>query len=540
MICSSVNLDRLIVRLLQVTDSTQIWRKFRGSGHRGSAPLEVIVEQKLDEASLLRVFSDSVSGGGVPGRRHSDYGRNFIGKSCTRKFDQSFKSTFINGVEFPEITHVSRQSYINKLNDAMAWPFESFRVIRVAAEREVQSEHRNQGQPTLKPNGRGTTNLIRHFINVDTLPRDEVEVHLLNDLNEIYAGDASFSRISCREDGQDVWEIFLHEHEKGEIRLSQSGSSLQSVFIILSFLRLMPHLESIDWTDIIFAVEEPENNLHPALLRRLLNYLARMREEKGFVLVITTHSPVGIDWSIGKTESQIIHVQHKNGCSTATTSSEYLTNRAILDDLDIRASDMLQANAIVWVEGPSDRIYLRKWIDLYTGGAIKEGTHYTVMFYGGKLLSHLHGLPPGQEAEFISLLAINRNAAVVIDSDRKFPKGAKGAKRKPKMNINATKKRISDEIARTGGFVWITEGREIENYIPNAVFQRVVGSGSLNASVYDDIPSHPYLSSFKKNKITLAHAVSDALQIGDLANHLDLQRQLDTLCSKIRQWNQIA
>ena len=108
------------------------------------------------------------------------------------------------------------------------------------------------------------------------------------------------------------------------------------------------------------------------------------------------------------------------------------------------------------------------------------------------------------------------------------------------MNINATKKRISDEIARTGGFVWITEGREIENYIPNAVFQRVVGSGSLNASVYDDIPSHPYLSSFKKNKITLAHAVSDALQIGDLANHLDLQRQLDTLCSKIRQWNQIA
>src|SRR5690606_38783697 len=32
MICSSVNLDRLIVRLLQVTDSTQIWRNFRGSG----------------------------------------------------------------------------------------------------------------------------------------------------------------------------------------------------------------------------------------------------------------------------------------------------------------------------------------------------------------------------------------------------------------------------------------------------------------------------------------------------------------------------
>lgn len=32
MICSSLNLDRFIVRLLAPTDSTQIWRKFRGSG----------------------------------------------------------------------------------------------------------------------------------------------------------------------------------------------------------------------------------------------------------------------------------------------------------------------------------------------------------------------------------------------------------------------------------------------------------------------------------------------------------------------------
>ncbi len=31
MICSSVNLDRLVAPLLQLTNSTQIWRKFRGS-----------------------------------------------------------------------------------------------------------------------------------------------------------------------------------------------------------------------------------------------------------------------------------------------------------------------------------------------------------------------------------------------------------------------------------------------------------------------------------------------------------------------------
>ena len=34
----------------------------------------------------------------------------------------------------------------------------------------------------------------------------------------------------------------------------------------------------------------------------------------------------------------------------------------ILDDLEARASDLLQANGIVWVEGPSDRIYFKNRI----------------------------------------------------------------------------------------------------------------------------------------------------------------------------------
>jgi hypothetical protein len=33
MICSSVNRDRFIIRLLQGTDSTHSWRNFRGAGH---------------------------------------------------------------------------------------------------------------------------------------------------------------------------------------------------------------------------------------------------------------------------------------------------------------------------------------------------------------------------------------------------------------------------------------------------------------------------------------------------------------------------
>ncbi len=48
---------------------------------------------------------------------------------------------------------------------------------------------------------------------------------------------------------------------------------------------------------------------------------------------------------------------------TRDPSSSYVTpavlkgeRRQICDDLGCRASDILQANAVIWVEGPSDRI----------------------------------------------------------------------------------------------------------------------------------------------------------------------------------------
>ena len=40
----------------------------------------------------------------------------------------------------------------------------------------------------------------------------------------------------------------------------------------------------------------------------------------------------------------------------------------MLNDLDVRASDLLQSNGIIWVEGPSDRIYIKRW-NYQTGAA---------------------------------------------------------------------------------------------------------------------------------------------------------------------------
>jgi hypothetical protein len=115
----------------------------------------------------------------------------------------------------------------------------------------------------------------------------------------------------------------------------------------------------------------------------------------------------------------------------------------------------LQTNFIVWVEGPSDRIYLLRWLRAKAPELV-EGIHFSVMFYGGRLLSHLSA-DETMVAEFINLRRLNQHMAILIDSDRRIV----GAP------INATKRRIKAEFEKGGNLAWITAGREIENYIPS-------------------------------------------------------------------------
>nr|WP_281351316.1 AAA family ATPase [Sneathiella litorea] len=507
-------------------------KKYDSRVHKkGSREYSIFVKQVLDEQSVGSVFREGYVGGGIP-IDHWKAGKKIVGQLIERAIDQSWNTSEVSTPSMDFIERSSVKAFSDALVEKTIIPFSDINLFRIDAERDVQPEEKNSTHK-LESNGYGTTNLVRAFINSDKLDRDEVEIGLLKDLNFVYSGDCEFSKILCHENDSDIWEIFLKEESKGDIRLSQSGSSLKSIFIILAMLRLMPIIDEVDWTSVVLAIEEPENNLHPALLRRLLNFLSVQQRKKRFTLLITTHSPVGIDWSVKNENSQIVHVRHNGKEAIAASAIGYEHNRKILDDLDIRASDILQANGIIWVEGPTERIYLKKWIDLFSKGKIKEGVHYSIMFYGGKLLSHLDALPKDESKTLISLLSINRNAAVVMDSDRH--RGT--STRKPRMNLNETKKRIRDELEFMDGFVWITEGREIENYVPVTVFERLVSKKFSNIDQYTKMTEHPNLKKYKQKKVALAHAVVEEVTADDMRSHLDLWQQLDTLCQHIERWN---
>jgi len=500
--------------------------------YKGSHPA-IVLETPLADDEIKLAFNPITSGGGLSGN-HWSYGKQLLGKFIKWQFSlKGNQFISIRECETLKPSIDSLPSYFEKLAQVKKTPFNGKIFKHIFAERDITQERDNS---TLKVdgNGQGSTSIIQNFINKASLPSDFVEDTMLRELNLIFRSDADFNRITCQQLENETWEIYLEEKTKGRIPLSESGSGLKTIILVLVFLYLVPHVEKKKLNEYIFAFEELENNLHPALIRRLLDRLYNIYLEQGCLFFLTTHSSIVIDLFSKSKDAQIVHVIHNGETAECRTAKTYIENRDIIDDLDIRASDLLQANGVIWVEGPSDRIYLNRWIELWSANELKEGTHYQCVFYGGRLLAHLDACEPKEIHDGVSILNVNRNAIILIDSD----------KRGEDAPLNETKKRIISEIEAIKGIAWVTKGREIENYIPAEAISKLCGQESRSqVGQYEAFFEYldPILNDkgtcYSQNKPLLAEKISPYFTKQNISQVLDLTERLDSICQRIREWN---
>lgn len=505
---------------------------------------EIIVGCRVTTESIKTVFNGNTSGGGIPGPNHFSYGQKFVGEvlyfRLLPKTDYDRRTVVTDcvdfngdGGEFPS----KYKSLWNAVANLLLNKVKELIVLKLGAERNIIPEQEEQILK-LNVNGEGATNIIRGFLNLSTMDSTLVEKQLLSLLNQILYPDSLFTDIVVQQveygDGL-YWEIFLEEEDKGRIALSKSGSGLKTIILVLIQLLLLPKVKKKNPSEIVYIMEELENNLHPQLQRNLFKFIYEWSIKHNVTLFITTHSHIPINMFSALPDANIIHLRNEDNKITPRVTLSYEDSAKILADLDVKASDLLQSNGIIWVEGPTDRMYLNKWLEIYSQGRLREGLQYQVVYYGGRLLSHYSaGTAEATQEELINFLLTNRNCAIVIDSDKK----AKTTR------INDTKKRIRKEFEDKDLFVWITKGKEIENYIPASTITEMFGNQTNGEfGLYMNIKD--YLEGFKKgegvryerNKVAFANKVIPLLKKENLDDTYDLKIRIESLVDTIDSWN---
>lgn len=262
-------------------------------------------------------------------------------------------------------------------------------------------------------------------------------------------------------EGDDV--IHVNLEGDAERPIHQLGDGMQSL-IILTFRAFTADAPTL------FFIEEPESNLHPGMQRKLLEVFSSEPHLNRHQYFMTTHSNHMLDMAADYAKCSTYLVR-KNPTQTPPFRVHNVSSRdrGTLEALGARASSVFLTNATIWVEGVTDRRYLREYLRKYLASVyptllLSEDTHYSFMEAGGANVVHFDFSKDettdddaGAVKKLIQVASICSHSFLVLDGD----------------NRNR-EKRLNSLKAALGERLFITKGKEIENLLPPTVLKAYV------------------------------------------------------------------
>ncbi|WP_167692936.1 AAA family ATPase [Shewanella japonica] len=247
--------------------------------------------------------------------------------------------------------------------------------------------------------------------------------------------------------------------DRDERPIYDLGDGLQAL-IIITFAIFMADKPTM------FCIEEPEQHLHAGMQRALVELMSSHKQHMYFM---TTHSNHFIDIAREKKEIGLQRVWQAGEDKTRFQS--ILPNVQLLEDLGVRASSVLLANCSIWVEGVTDKLYLKAYMEKYLLElessevddiarskklrSFQEDLHFVFTEYQGSNITHWNFGREIIKGELqTAATAFSSKILLIADNDI--------------ANKGDRVKELTDQL---GDNFYLLEFKEIENYLPSKILE---------------------------------------------------------------------
>ncbi|WP_295894039.1 AAA family ATPase [uncultured Vibrio sp.] len=217
----------------------------------------------------------------------------------------------------------------------------------------------------------------------------------------------------------------------------------------------------------MFFIEEPEQNVHAGLQRAIIEAF-RLRPQHMYFM--TTHSNHFIDMaqeyddvSLQRVHQELVESDGNEDKKEVTVVESSESSMAVLQSLGVRASSVLTANCSIWVEGITDKLYLRTYLAKFIKELelsnkpraeklkrYQENLHYIFTEYQGSNITHW-AFNDDVDADSTQTPAkkLSQNILLIADGD-----------------IRTSGDRVENLESDLASNFYLLDWKEIENYIP--------------------------------------------------------------------------